>query len=246
MNSSLTASLPKPVGDSRTNTRLLGIALITLSIASALGFVVLSSVFSFPDILRKEGGEVLSLYAEKSSIVRPTYWMLGMTGLLLIGCAIELGRILAPYAAAPARLVTGFGVATGMFWSLGYTRWPIAVPYLAELYQTGDKEQAVGLYELLNRYAGMTVGEHLGFITMGVFGVALAVALRRGGIGPKWFYGLGMFSSMLIAFTASEQYNSVELIGQINGAANTLWFLWLICVGVVLVRSPRILEVGER
>jgi Domain of unknown function (DUF4386) len=220
-----------------TTSRFLGATLIAFSSATAIAFVVLSSVFSFPDILRSPGSEVLPLFAEKASVVRPTYWILAMSGLVLIALSVELGRILATHAEGPARLVSGFGIATGVFWSLGYARWPIAMPYLSNLYRTGDKERAGELYELLNRYAGMTVGEHLGFITMGVFAIALAVALRRNNIGPKWFFPVGIFAGVSIAITSFEQYdNDVPVLGELNGAANTVWFLWLLALGVVLVR----------
>jgi Domain of unknown function (DUF4386) len=217
-------------------TRLLGTTLIAFSLASALGFVVLMSAFDFPAILREPGGTVLEKYIANMSTIRPTYWMLGMTGLVLIGIASELGRVLSPYAPGPARLVSLSGAATGVFWALGYTRWPIAVPYLADMYQTGDKTRAAELYGLLNRYAGMTVGEHLGFIMMGVFAVALSLALRTAGIGPKWLFPVGMFAGILIAVTAAEQYNGSELLGAVNGAANSIWFLWLLAIGVILIR----------
>jgi Domain of unknown function (DUF4386) len=232
----LTPSAPGVVERSE-RPRLLGRTLVAFSAATATCFAILSTVFKFPDVLRDTADNVLPLYAEKASIVRPTYWILAMTGLVLIACAVELGRLLAPYAAGPARLVSGFGVATGVFWSLGYSRWPIAVPYLSDLYRTGNKERASELYELLNRYAGMTVGEHLGFICMGVFGVALAVGLRRAGFGPKWLYGLGVFSGGFIAVTAYEQYNNdAEIFGILNGVANTFWFIWLGIIGFKLAR----------
>jgi Domain of unknown function (DUF4386) len=218
-------------------TRLLGATIVTFSVATAICFVVLSAVFNFPDVLRDKGELVLPLYADNAAVVRPTYWILAMSGLALIACSVELGRLLTPFAAGPARLVSAFGVATGVFWSLGYARWPIAMPYLSDLYKTGDKGRAVELYELLNRYAGMTVGEHLGFLTMGVFAISLAIALRQAGIGPKWFFGLGIFSGVLIMATAYEQYDHIEWIGQVNGIANTVWFLWLIAIGVVLIRQ---------
>jgi hypothetical protein len=231
------ASPASEVVEQPERPKVLGLTLIGFSAISAVGFVILSSVFKFPDILRESGDKVLPLYADKASIVRPTYWILAMTGLVLIGCAVELGRLLTPYAAGPARLMSGFGVATGVFWSLGYARWPIAVPYLSDLYRTGDKERATELYELLNRYAGMTVGEHLGFICMGVFAVTLSVALRRAGFGPKWLYGLGIFSGVFIAATAYEQYdNDLEILGILNGLANTSWFIWLGIIGFGLAR----------
>ncbi len=220
--------------------RLLAWTIIAFGIVTSAAFGVLSAVFEFPDVLRRPGGEVLALYEENIGVVRPTYWVLGMTGLVLIGIAVELGRFLAPFAEGPARLVSGFGVATGVFWALGYTRWPVAVPYLSDMYKTGDagkKERAAELYGLLNRYAGMTVGEHLGFITMGVFAIALAVGLRRGGIGPRWLFPVGIFGGVLIAITSFEQYNpDLEILGALNGLANTVWFLWMIAIGVVLLR----------
>jgi hypothetical protein len=222
-------------------TRLLGLTLILFSITTSVAFGVLSAVFEFPDVLRRPGGEVLDLYAENASVIRPTYWVLGMTGLVLIGISIELGRLLSERAPGPSRLVSSFGIATGIFWSLGYTRWPIAVPYLVELNKTGDKEQAANLYGLLNRYAGMTVGEHLGFITMGIFAIALAVGLRRSNIGPKWLFPVGIFGGGLIAITAYEQYDtSVTILGALNGLANTVWFLWLLALGIVLLRAKSI------
>lgn len=227
-------------GKRGSGQRLLGWTIVAFGLATSVAFGILSTVFEFPDVLRRPGGEVLALYAEKADVVRPTYWVLGMTGLVLVGIAVELGRFLTPFAEGPARLVSGFGVATGVFWSLGYTRWPIAVPYLSEMYLSGDaaeKERAAEMYGMLNRYAGMTVGEHLGFITMGVFAIALAIGLRRGEIGPRWLLPVGIIGGVLITITSYEQYNpEVTLLGALNGLANTVWFLWMIAIGIVLLR----------
>jgi Domain of unknown function (DUF4386) len=221
-----------------TPTRLLGFTLIVFSVVSSIAFGILSAVFEFPDILREGADKVLPLFAEKSSMVRPVYWLLAMSGLVLIALSVQLGQILRTRAPGSSRLLTAFGIATGVFWSLGYARWPITMPYLSKLYQTGDKQRASELYELLNHYAGMTVGEHLGFISMGVFAIALAVALRRSGIGPKAMFPIGIVAGVLIAVTAFEQYDpSITVLGPLNGLANTIWFLWLLALGVVLVRN---------
>lgn len=217
-------------------TKLLGWTIIGLSAATAVGFVVLSAIFSFPDILRDPAETVLPLFAKNAGTVRPTYWMLMVSSLALICVSPELGRILSRYAPGPARLVSGSGVATGVFWALGYSRWPIAIPTVSKLYASGETTRASDMYDVLNKYSGMTVGEHLGFLMMGVFAIALAVALRKAGIGPKWFYPVGIFSGILIAATAYEQYNNIEVIGQINGGANTIWFIWFAAIGWVLIK----------
>lgn len=230
-------------GSRPSNNRLLAWTIIVFGLVTSAAFGMLSAVFEFPDILRRPGTEVLEKYAENASVVRPTYWLLGMTGLVLIGISVELGRFLTPIAEGPARLVSGFGVATGIFWSLGYTRWPVAVPFLSDMYKSGDaaeKQRASELYGMLNRYAGMTVGEHLGFIAMGVFAIALAIGLRRGNVGPRWFLPVGVFAGVLIAITSYEQYNpDVAALGALNGLANTVWFLWMIAIGVVLLRRSK-------
>jgi Domain of unknown function (DUF4386) len=240
--STLRNSVSETVSRSRGH-RFLGWSIIAFGLVTSAAFGILSTVFEFPDVLRRPGGEVLALYRKNIGVVRPTYWLLAMTGLVLIGISVELGRFLTPFGEGPARLVSGFGVATGVFWSLGYTRWPIAVPYLSDMYESGDaakKERATELYGLLNRYAGMTVGEHLGFISMGVFAIALAVGLRRAGIGSRWLFPIGIFAGGLVAITSFEQYSpDLEILGALNGLANTVWFLWMIAIGVVLLRrSP--------
>jgi hypothetical protein len=219
------------------SSKIVGSAIVGLSIASALGFIILSSVFSFPDILRDPASKALPLFAENASTVRPTYWMLMLTSLALICVSPELGRILSKYAPGPARLVSGSGVATGVFWALGYSRWPIAIPSVSKLYASGETTRATDMYDVLNNYAGMTVGEHLGFLMMGVFAIALAISVRKAGIGPKWFYPVGIFAGLFIAVTAFEQYdNSVEILGILNGLANTVWFIWFASIGWVLIK----------
>ncbi len=221
--------------------RLIGATLVIFAVVSSIAFGILSVSFSFPGILRESADEVLPLFAQNESTIKPTYWILAMSGLVLIAISAELGRLLAARAPGPSRIVTAFGIATGVFWSLGYARWPIAMPYLSNLHQTGNKERASELYELLNRYAGMTVGEHLGFVSMGVFAVALAIGLRQAGIGPKWMFFVGIGGGVLIAITAYEQYNpSAEIFGALNGLANTIWFLWLLALGVVLLRAESV------
>ena len=49
-----------------------------------------------------------------------------------------------------------------------------------------------------------------------------------------------MVAGVSAAITSYEQYdNNVPLLGELNGAANSIWFLWLLSLGVVLIRrSP--------
>ncbi len=234
---SVPASASDSLGTAAPTLRRLGWVMVSFSLVTSACFGVLSAVFNFPEILREPAAEVLPKFAENATIIRPTYWLLAMTGLVLIGISVELGNVI---SGSLGRLISGFGAATGIFWALGYARWPITMPLLAQEYQSGNQAQASALYNLLNRYAGMTVGEHLGFISMGVFAAALALGLRRAQIGPRWLIAIGFLAAVSIAGTAYEQYDpSLTVLGAINGAANTVWFLWILALGVVLVRRGR-------
>ncbi len=217
--------------------RGLAAALIALNVVTIAGFVTLSAVFDFPEILRADPGEVLPLFLENSGLVRTAYWALAMTGFLLAAAAVGLSRMLRSRGGGTAAdLVGGFGVMTGIFWAIGYIRWPILMPYLADRYPT-SKDDAATLYEFANRYGGMAIGEHLGFIAMGAFAIALAIAWRRANLGARWLTPVGVFAGVFIAVTGYEQLDtSQDLLGALNGAANTIWFLWLLAMAIVLLR----------
>ncbi len=85
----------------------------------------------------------------------------------VIGAAVAAPMAALVFAPIDTTLALVAGVLGGAFRMMGFFRWPIAVPYLAEQMAAAPTEEmrsVVALLEgLINRYAGMTIGEHLGF-----------------------------------------------------------------------------------
>ena len=83
------------------------------------------------------------------------------------------------------RAATLFGVLTAVVQFLGFIRWPFLVPELVRIYFDPASSEATRaavlvVHEAFNRYAGVAVGENLGFVFTGVWLVLLGVYLVRG------------------------------------------------------------------
>ena len=173
------------VSDRRTAAFSL-IASGTLALVASVG---LSVQFGWPDILDAPAAEVLPAFAEIAGTVQ-TLFLLQMAGsLVLIPGVIALHLLLARSRGTDAALltVTAFGVLAPVIQSLGWIRWPLVVPGLAERYldpsaSAATTEATAATYELINAYAGGALGENLGWLLQGVWAVGLGdprLARRR-------------------------------------------------------------------
>lgn len=209
---------------------------------------VLGRYFQFPAILRQPAAVALPLFARNQAHVVPAYYVFLASALLFVPLSYALSAALrrrVPGKAALRSMLRGAGLATAIFQTLGFSRWVFAAPYLAAQYTQADPAQrpAVALlYEVLNRYAGLTVGEHLGFLAMGAWTLTLAALLwRAGGWRRAWaaagaLIGLGLLLSTLEHFGGPRAATFAAL----NLAANTLWSGWLLRVaGWLLLGQTR-------
>ena len=216
------------------------VALVHVALLSA-GFLILADQFAFPEILRASSLERLTLFRQNQGLIVPAYYMMGLSGLTQIMLAVLFHQ---SFARAGSTILTAAlvaGVLAGAFQMMGFMRWPIAVPYLAEQMATGTAEtrNVVALLEgLLNRYAGMVVGEHLGFLAQGAWTFLISVAMFRGPLFA-WPYGLvGVVLGVLIAVSAFEQLGGpFAVIGFLSAPVSAAWLGWLLMCGVSLART---------
>lgn len=160
---------------------LLGLALLHAALAG-IAFLVLGSVFDFPGILREPAAVVLATFDESQTTIRSAYYAFAMSSLLLIPMAVLLSRAVAPRRDGLSRVAVVLGAAAGLTQLLGFIRWTIFVPFLADTYadpttSPATREAVAVAYEIANRYLGMTVGEHLGWVFQGSWLLLVAVAL---------------------------------------------------------------------
>jgi hypothetical protein len=165
-----------------TTQVLTGLLLLVLPVAYNLLYTLLARSFDYPDILRQPTGEILDRFTAGGSRLVLTWWGFAMSAVLLAPTVVLLSATLADANPTILALATAIGLLAALVQFLGLIRWPFAVPHLARL--VGDpattpatKEAVEVTFQTLNRYLGVAVGEHLGYLFTGLWTALAGVAL---------------------------------------------------------------------
>ncbi len=138
-------------------------------------------------------------------------------------------------------ITTAFGILAGLVQTLGFIRWPFLVPHLANTYLNPAASEAtraavVIVFEAFHRYAGVAIGEHLGFTTTGIWTFLISAALVQTRFIPRWLGWLGMALALGVAVGIFEVVGWA-FAGTVNAISYLLWALWLVVVGVMFLRG---------
>ena len=222
-----------------------GIVLLVLPVAYNVLFTVLARTFDYPDILRRPTKEVLHRFAEGGSSLVLTWWGFAMSAALLAPAVVLLSASLADADSTVLTLATTFGVLAAAVQLLGLIRWPLAMPYLArtatELSASPATEAAVDVtFQTLNRYLGVAVGEHLGYLFTGVWTALTGVALIQTDVLNPAFGVAGIVLAPLFVLGAAEfvgpfEPNGWNLSASVVPVAYIGWSLWLLAIGIGLL-----------
>ncbi len=220
--------------------RTTGLLLITVSLAFTVCFTLLQQLFEYPDILRQPTGDVLTKFQAGGAGLIAVWYVLTLTAVLFIPVVLLLHRVLAAQE-APTMLWTAtvFGIVAGLVQTLGFLRWPFLVPHLAQLYlepgaSEAQRSVAVLVFEAFHRYAGMAVGEHLGYLSTSIWTLLVAVVMLRSALFGRWLGVSGITLALGIAAGLLEPAG-LELAGTINTFSYLAWAVWLMVAGVVLL-----------
>ncbi len=226
--------------------RLAGVLLILVPVAFSVCFTLLQMFFEYPDVLRQPTADVLTKFQAGGSSLIAVWYALTLTAVLFIPVVVLLHQVLAAHEVSVTLWVaTVFGLVAGLAQTLGFLRWPFLVPHLAQAYlapDAGEAQRAAAgmVFEAFHRYAGMAVGEHLGYLSTSVWTFLVALLMLRSPLFGRW---LGLSGMVLALGVATGLFEPVgwELAGTINAVSYLAWALWLIVVGVVLLvrRSER-------
>jgi hypothetical protein len=220
--------------------RLTGLLLILVPVAFTICFTLLQMQFEYPDILRQSTADVLAKFQAGGTRLIAVWYALTLTAVLFIPVVVLLHRVLAEQeATATLWLATVFGVVAGLVQTLGFLRWPFLVPHLAAAYLApgaNEAQRAVAalVFEAFHRYAGMAVGEHLGYLCTSVWTFLIALLMLRAPLFGRWLGVSGMALAVGVA-TGLLEPAGWELAGTINALSYLAWALWLVVVGFVLV-----------
>ena len=219
--------------------------LIALPIAFNAAFALLAVKFDYPDILRRPTVEVLERFRQGGSALVLLWWAFAMTAVLLAPLAVLVAGALA--GADPTLLGMGatVGVLAAVVQFLGLIRWPFLVPYLARAIAEPDatpaRREAIDVvFQAFNRYLGVAVGEHLGYLLTGTWSILVGIAITQGTVVPPWLGIVGIVVGALLALCSLEFVGPFERSGWRVAAALTpatyiLWSLWLVGTGVALL-----------
>ena len=224
-----------------------GILLLVLPLAYNVLFAVLARTFDYPDILRQPTKDILRRFEAGGTKLVLTWWGFAMTAVLLAPAVLLLSHTLADANATVVGLATTFGVLAAAVQCLGLIRWPLAVPYLARAASdpVADRatEAAVEVtFQTLNRYLGVGVGEHLGYLFTGLWTALAGVALIQSDLLNPAFGIVGIALAPLFVLGAAEFVGRFEPDGwRVSAAlvpiAYVGWSIWLLTVGLGLLVS---------
>jgi len=219
--------------------KVIGWFLIIGAVGVLIPYTILTITFEYPDILRKDTGEILTRFNDGGSSLIWTWFVFALGGITLIPAYILIGQMLESKSSL-VRVATNFGVIGLVVQMIGLLRWTFVVPVLAKSFaETTDetiKASAIMSFKTIHQYGGVVLGEHLGQLFTIIWTVLLSVVLDKLKLFPKWITWLAYISSIIYFFAQAELLASVtpdfpvwDLAGFIG---STLWLIWLIIIGV--------------
>lgn len=217
-----------------------GIALGAVALVSNAPYSMLIALFDYDDVLRRTPGEVLTKFHEAGAPLVWAWWAFAMCA---IGFAIASAWLGEALKGRLSRAFTLFGVFSGVAQAIALFRWTFVIPPMASAYVSspdGSAERAAieASYTMLNAFAGVGIGEHLGQILLMVWTLGVGLAVMRLGGAMKWIGALGLVTlpfwvvgqTELLA-TAMPDMPVIETIPY----AYMAWEAWLLVLGVAMV-----------
>ena len=220
------------------------------AVAFAAAATVLSTTFTWPDILREPAGVVLPAFVAGGTSLVWTWFATAWTYAILAVPVLMLPAVLGRRDDPALRAATYIGATSVLLSLIGFLRWVFVVPPLARSYVTGDPtiQAAVdAAWTAQHQFGGALLGEHLGQLLAIGWSVTLSVIILRSRVLPRWLGVTGLAVSGIyllnqgdILATAVPGFPVWDLAGPLG---STGWGLWVAALGITVflrpVRDPR-------
>ena len=221
------------------SSKMTGIGAIGLAVVFNLPYGYLAQHFDYPEILRRPSGEILSRFAEGGEGLIWAWYVFGLSALAFVPLAMALSITPSRMQKVPSLAIGAAlaGALAGLVQGMGLLRWVFVVPGLA---QHADSMVAQAQFDLMNAYAGVEIGEHMGQIFTALFVGLVAVMqfserkIVSGALG-------GLTTGLMLAGAggglALATGHSDTVFSMLSVGAYLSLTLWLIATGIGLVRS---------
>jgi hypothetical protein len=223
-------------------TRLLaGALLILVPVLFNLFFALLQAQFDYPDILRRPPDEVLRRFAAGGPGLIALWYGFALTPALFLPAAVLLRRFLGRDEVVYLSLALPLAIASSLVQLLGLLRWPFLVPELARTYldpaaDAASQAAAIAIFRAFHQYAGVAIGEHLGYLFTAAWTAVIASAMLDSTRFRRGWGWLGLLAAVGILAGLLEPAG-VAVAGAINAVSYILWSLWLVGTGLALLRA---------
>ena len=213
--------------------------LVAEAVTVTIPVIILGAKFDFPDILRQPASKAFELFQANQSSVVFGYYIFLVSSLIYIPLSYSLKETLfKPNLKPLLGLLTGLGITTAIFQAIGFVRWIFTMPLLTEQYFANPESKATVtlIYDFVNRYAGMSIGEHLGFLAMGSWTLVLSSILiyHSGFKKILGYFGLLIGSSLIISVLEHFGGNNTGFFGTLNFLANTVFTFWILGIAIAI------------
>ena len=221
-----------------TLTTLTGLLLVVVPIAFNVTFVLLQRAFEYPDILRKPTDYVLRRFKEGGAPLRRLWYAFALSAVLFTPVPVLVQQVFQPDAPWFLAVGTALGVLASAVQFLGLIRWSFLVPSLADTYTHPESTQATResvavVFQAFHRYAGVAIGEHLGYLFTSAWTILLCIAIVQTDVVNPLFGWLGVVPAIGVWIGVFEE-TGFKAAGAINAMSYILWSVWLIAFGVAL------------
>jgi hypothetical protein len=219
--------------------RLSGILFICFPILVQIPFTILSLQFNYPDILRQPSSVILTEFSKGGTALIMTWYFYALSILVFIAGILAYER-----SETPHRTAGRIGLASASIQLIALLRWTFLVPFLARgLARTTDASSIASIETIFtaqHNFLGVGLGEHLGQLTMAIWTFIMIrangqhIILKSIGYLSVLLLVVGLVEHLAVAFDTDPgvfQYGA--LVGFI------LWSVWLIGLGINLVRDRR-------
>lgn len=229
-----------------TNYRkLAGIFFIIGAALVNIPYTLLIINFDYPDILRLPTAEILTRFQSSGNPLIYTWLAFAWVGLPMLFGAIMLKRILEKEGSLFLETATTLGVIGFIVQVIGLLRWVFVVPVLARIFtdpaaDSVTKAAVAAVFTAVHQYGGVILGEHLGQLLIILWMSMISGIIQRSVIFSKWVTWLGWFASAVYLLAQTEllatAIPSFPVISWAGLTGSLLWLLWMIVIGVYLVK----------
>jgi hypothetical protein len=225
--------------------KLTGFFFIVGAILVNIPYTLLIMNFDYPDILRQPTEEILTRFQTGGNSLIYTWLAFAWVGLPMLFGALLLKRVLEKENSPFLETATTIGVIGFIVQVVGLLRWVFVIPVLARLFtdpgtDSFTKAAIPAVFIAVHQYGGVILGEHLGQFLIIIWMSIISGIIYKSKIFSKWVAWLGWFASAIYILAQTELFaTAIPAFPVIDWAGlygSLLWILWMIVLGVYLVK----------